>query len=70
MPVNYAKNGKIRSLVTPTIFLISLLVCFFDPGTGRMVLFLIPFAMAYIGRKIRKENAVVISHPGKKVKKR
>lgn len=70
VPVNYAKYGKIRSLVTPTIFLISLLVCFFDPGTGRMVLFLIPFAMAYIGRKIRKENAVVISHPGKKVKKR
>ena len=69
VPANYAKFGKTKSLVTPSIFLISLMICFIDPGTGRMVLFLIPFAMAYIGRKIRKENIAVPNHSTKKIKK-
>lgn len=69
VPENYAKYGKIRSLITPAIFLLSLLVCFFDPGTGRMVLFLIPFAMAYIGRKIKNESIAAINHPVKKIRR-
>lgn len=59
VPHNYSKYGKIRSLITPAIFLLSLLVCFIEPGIGRMILFLIPFAMAYVGRKIRKPELAV-----------
>ena len=56
IPVNYAKFGKIRSLIIPSIFLISLLVCFIQPGIGRMILFTIPFAMTFLGMKMRKAN--------------
>ncbi|MBF8457053.1 DUF1211 domain-containing protein [Kaistella sp. G5-32] len=69
VPENYVKYGKIRSLVTPVIFLISLLVCLLSPGIGRMILFLIPFAMAYIGRKIRKSNLIATTISTKKQKK-
>ena len=68
VPIHYAKYSKLRSLLVPAIFLISLLVCFIDPGIGRMVLFIIPFAMAFLSMKLRKENSKSDQLTSKKMK--
>lgn len=67
VPEHFAQLAKVRSLIAPAIFLLSLLVCFYNPGTGRMVLFLIPFAMAYVGRKMRRQ---VRNLPPKQIRKK
>jgi len=49
---DFVKKGKIRSLLLPSIFLLSLLVAIFiDPIIARFVLFLIPLAMSMVRNK-------------------
>ncbi len=49
---NFLRNAKIRSLLLPAIFIISLLVAIFvSPGIGRFVLFFIPLAMSMVKNK-------------------
>ncbi|MFI5152879.1 MAG: TMEM175 family protein [Chitinophagales bacterium] len=49
---DFVKKGKIRSLLLPSIFLLSLLVAIFiDPIIARFVLFLIPIAMSMVRNK-------------------
>ena len=67
VPDQYTKFAKVRSLIAPGVFLLSLLVCLFDPGVGRMVLFLLPFTMAYVGRKMRRQ---LINLPEKQTRKK
>lgn len=58
VPHNYAKYGKIRAVITPVVFMISLLVSVIEPGISRLLLFLIPVAMAYIGWIIKRINKI------------
>lgn len=50
----YVKFAKMRALAIPVIFALSLLICLIFPNIGRLFLFTIPFAMAFIGRANRK----------------
>ena len=49
---DFLKKAKIRSLLLPAVFLLSLLVALLvDPGVGRFVLFLLPVFMGLIRNK-------------------
>lgn len=52
------RNGKARSLTIMACFIISLLATIWQPGIGRMLLMLIPFAMrlAVKGQKVRNKK--------------
>lgn len=58
---DYLQKAKIRSLLLPAIFIVSLLIAIFiDPGIGRLSLFLIPLVMGLV--KNKKEKSAVIGH--------
>lgn len=50
------RNGKARSVTLASVFLLSLLICLWQPGIGRILLFLIPLAMKLV---VKKEKTVL-----------
>ncbi len=50
-PGDFIRKAKIRALVLPVVFMLSLIVSIFNPIAGRFVLFLTPLAMSLVRNK-------------------
>ena len=54
---NYVREGKMRSLIVPSIFLLSIPVAMFNGYLARYVPILIPIVMGFVARRFRSKHA-------------